>query len=205
MKIPRRAALGSRVGAVAATIAATLGCSVVKSSRIRDDWQQVDRQRVKRLVVVTSPLPDGNERVAEMWSAIAARHVDLKRDFIIKDKMARGGGAMETRSLCGAGIEGVLWLAPDVKRAGNGIEAAVDEKLVRCADGEEVWSARAAGSWESFESGLQQTIQDYTAQFGTEVQPYVAASYHLLRAALDTLPNPVLTEEDQTDKIENSQ
>ena len=200
MKLPSRA---SRLFG-AATAIAVAGCSVVKSSRIRDDWQQVDRQRVKRLVVITHPLPDGKERVGEMWSAIAARHVDLKRDFIIKDKQARGG-SLEARSLCGDGIEGVLWLMPDVKRAGNGIEAAVDGKLVRCMDGAEVWSAQAAGSWESHEAGLQQTIQDYASQFGAEVQPYVAASYHLLRAALDTLPNPVLTEEDQSDKIENAQ
>jgi probable lipoprotein (TIGR04455 family) len=197
---------GFRLVTAAASLAALAGCSVVKSSRIRDDWQQVDRQRIKRLVVITQPLPDGKEQLGEMWSAIAARHVDLKRDFIIKEKLARGvGGPVEARTLCAAGIEGVLWLAPDVRQVGKGIEAAVDGKLLRCADGEEVWSAQAAGSWESQEAGLQQTIQDYAAQFGPDVQPYVAASYHLLRAALDTLPNPVLTEEDQSDKIENSQ
>jgi probable lipoprotein (TIGR04455 family) len=197
---------GIRLVTAAASLAALAGCSVVKSSRIRDDWQQVDRQRIKRLVVITQPLPDGKAQLGEMWSAIAARHVDLKRDFIIKEKLARGvGGPVEARTLCAAGIEAVLWLAPDVRQVGKGIEAAVDGKLLRCADGEEVWSAQAAGSWESHEAGLQQTIQDYTAQFGPDVQPYVAASYHLLRAALDTLPNPVLTEEDQSDKIENSQ
>lgn len=195
-----------RLATAAAVAAALAGCSVVKTSRVRDDWQQVDRQRVKRLVVITQPLPDGKEPLGAMWSAIAARHVDLKRDFIIKDKLARGADApVEAGTLCASGIEGVLWLAPDVRRSGNGIEAAVDGKLLRCADGAEVWFAHAAGSWESHEAGLQQTIQDYSAQFGPEVQPYVAASYHLLRAALDTLPNPVLTEQDQSDKIENMQ
>jgi probable lipoprotein (TIGR04455 family) len=200
----RRSTLGRVV--IMGAVAALGACSVVKSARIRDDWERVDRQRVKRLLVITQPLPDGNEKVGEMWSAIAARHVDLKRDFIIKEKLARGGeGPVEARALCVEGIEGVLWLSPDLRRAGRGVEAAVDGRLLRCADGEEVWVARAAGSWDSHEAGLRQTIQDYAAQFGPEVEPYVAASYHLLRAALDTLPNPVLTEEDQSDKIENSQ
>jgi probable lipoprotein (TIGR04455 family) len=197
---------GLRVAVAASAIAALGGCSVVKAARIREDWERVDRQRVKRLLVITQPLPDGNEKVGEMWSAIAARHVDLKRDFIIKEKVSRGGApTVEARTLCAEGIEGVLWLVPDVRRAGGGVEAAVEGRLLRCSDGEEVWSARAAGSWSSQEAGLRQTIQDYAAQFGAEVEPYVAASYHLLRATLDTLPNPVLTEEDQSDKIENSQ
>ena len=192
---------------VAASAIAALGaCSVVKTARVRDDWERVDRQRLKRLLVITQPLPDGNQKVGEMWSAIAARHVDLKRDFIIKEKVARDGDRrVEARILCAEGIEGVLWLSPELRRVGGGVEAAMEGHLLRCSDGDEVWFARAAGSWESQEAGLRQTIQDYSAQFGLEVEPYVAASYHLLRAALDTLPNPVLTEEDQSDKIENSQ
>jgi probable lipoprotein (TIGR04455 family) len=194
------------MGAVLLLTGALAGCSVVRSSRVREDWERVDRQRVKRLVVLTQPLPDGNQKVGEMWSAIAARHVDLKRDFIIKERAARSGeGAAAAQEHCADGIEGVLWLAPDVKRVRDGVEAQVEGKLFRCVDGEEVWSASAGGSWDSQEEKLKQTIDDYAAQFGEEVRPYVAASYRLLQDTLDTLPNPVLTEEDQMDKIENAQ
>jgi probable lipoprotein (TIGR04455 family) len=187
------------------------GCSVVKHARVSDDWETVDRARVKRLVVLTHPLPAGLAPVGEMWSAIAARHVDLKREFIIKARQARGADeGFEPRELCApqgedGEVEGVLWLRPEVTRRGSGVEAALWGALLRCVDGEEVWSASAAGSWNSADKRLTQTITDYTKEFGPEVEPYVAASWHLLRAALDTLPQPVLAEEDQLEKIEYGQ
>lgn len=197
----------TRSALILITAASLGGCAgVVKSVRVRDDWEKVDRNRVKRLVVVTQPLPDGNEKVGEMWSALAARHVDLKRDFIIKQRLARAGdAAVQSAELCAEGAEGVLWLMPEVKRAGKGVEAGVTGRLLRCVDGEEVWSAQAGGSWGSEEDRLKQTIDDYSTEFGEEVRPYVVASYHLLQDTLDTLPNPLLTEEDQSDKIENAQ
>src|ERR671931_1968853 len=93
-----------RLVVAASAIAALGGCSVVKTARVRDDWERVDRQRLKRLLVITQPLPDGNQKVGEMWSAIAARHVDLKRDFIIKEKVARDGDRrVGARALCAGG------------------------------------------------------------------------------------------------------
>lgn len=197
----------ARLLGVAAALALAAGCTtVVKSARIRADWEAVDRQRVKRLVIVTQPYPAGEEKVAQMWSTIAARRIDLKRDFIIKDKQAKGADApCDPKSFCGEGIEGVLWLRPDVQKKDGGVEAAVSGTLLRCVDGVAVWTAEAAGSWNSHEEKLAQTVTDYTAEFGPEVEPYVVASYHLLHDALDTLPNPVLTEEDKEDKIENTQ
>jgi len=188
----------------ACALAALAGCSIVKSSRIRGDWEQVDRQRVKRLAIVTQPHPAQEPKLGELWSTLAARQVDLKRSFIIKDIQSAGDDAtFDPLAHCGEGIEGVLWLRPDVKRQGEGVEAAVTGRLLRCVDGEEVWSAEAAGSWGTHDEGLEQTIADYTAEFGPEVTPYVAATYRLLLATLETLPDPVLTEEDTAEKIEH--
>ncbi len=181
------------------------GCSALKMSRVRDDWEQVDRQRVKRLVVVTAPFAAGDEQVAQMWSTLAARYVDLKRNFIIKDKAVSAEVPPDIAALCTEGIEGVLWLRPELRQEGGGAEAEVQGRLLRCVDQQEVWAADAAGSWNSDEQKLEQTTAQYVEEFGPSVKPYVAPSYYVLQAALDTLPEPVLNEEDEGEKIENVQ
>src|SRR6476661_201641 len=111
-------------------LALSTGCSVVKETRIRSDWNTVDANKVKRLVVVTSPLPDNNEHVGQLWSRIARRYTNQKREFIAKEELAVAtleGGA---KSLCKEGIEGVLHLAPTVARKGDGVEAAVSAQLI---------------------------------------------------------------------------
>ncbi|MGA9522228.1 MAG: MXAN_6521/LA_1396 family lipoprotein [Myxococcaceae bacterium] len=181
------------------------GCSALKMSRVSDDWEQVDRQRVKRLVVVTAPFAAGDEKVAEMWSTLAARYVDLKRNFIIKDKAVSAAASPDLAALCTEGVEGVLWLRPGLQLEGRGAEAQVQGRLLRCVDQQEVWAADAAGSWVSAEPKLEQTIAQYVDEYGPSVQPYVAPSYYVLQAALDSLPEPELTEDDQSEKIENAQ
>lgn len=188
--------------ALVAVLACSFGCSVVKHTRTRDDWKSVDANRVKRLLIVTAPLPDGDQKVGELWSRIAKRYTNQKRDFMAKEDMAQASVEGGAKSLCREGIEGVMHLQPNVERKGNGVEAAVKAQLVRCVDGEIVWETSAAGSWDSVDPVLQSTTQQYASELGPEVEPYVAPSFHLLKATLDTLPNPVLTEEDKDERIE---
>jgi probable lipoprotein (TIGR04455 family) len=188
--------------AICGAVAVLAGCSAVKQVRLRDDYAQVDQTRTKRLVVVTAPLPDGNEKVGALWSLIAQRYANLHRDFLVKKGATAGAPLSDVKASCVEGIEGVLWLKPEVKRAGGGVEAAVDAQLLRCSDGQEVWGAKAAGSWDSADPHLAETTEQYVAKFGEDVRPYVAPTFLLLRATLDTLPKPILTDEDVAEKIE---
>jgi probable lipoprotein (TIGR04455 family) len=105
--------------------------------------------------------------------------------------------------VCGEGLDGVLHLAPRLQAGGDGAEAAVQGRLFRCADGVEVWRAEAGGSWASEDDTVGTVIAEYTEALGAEVTPFVAPSFHVLRALLDTLPRPVLVrEEDILEKIE---
>ncbi|ADO75061.1 MXAN_6521/LA_1396 family lipoprotein [Stigmatella aurantiaca] len=185
-------------------LALLAGCSAVKKSTIRPDYEQVDKQRVKRLAVVTQPLPDGQQAVGDLWSLIARQYVNQNRDFLVKEHAATSGPLDDAgiQALCVNGIEGVLWLHPQVKRTQNGAEAAVQARLVRCGDGEDVWSAEAGGSWESQDPKFRERTEQYISQFGPSVEPYVVPSYKLLMATLNTLPNPQLTEQDIDEKIE---
>lgn len=180
------------------------GCATVKNSRVRPDYETVDKTQVKRLVVVTQPLPDGKKEVGELWSLIARRYVNQNRDFIAKANVALEGNPEDTsfKGLCVENFEGVLWLSPEVKRTGNGVEASVKAQLLRCRDGQEVWAAQASGSWPSEEERYKELTAQYTGELGPEVTPYVAPTFRLLKATLDTLPRPQLNDEEVTEKIE---
>lgn len=180
------------------------GCSAVKHSRVRPDYETVDKTQVKRLVVVTQPLPDGKKEVGELWSLIARRYVNQNRDFIARANVALDGSPEDTsfKGLCVDNLEGVLWLSPDVKRTGKGVEASVKAQLLRCRDGQEIWAAEAAGSWPSEDERYKEINVQYTSELGPEVTPYVAPSFRLLSATLDTLPRPQLSDADVEEKIE---
>jgi probable lipoprotein (TIGR04455 family) len=190
--------------ALALGLAVLVGCATVKNSFIRTDYEQVDQQRVKRLVVVTQPLPDGKQPVAELWSLITRQYVNQNRDFLVKEHTTRPEPADQAslQALCVEGIEGVLLLAPQVKRTATGADAAVRARLMRCVDGEDVWSADATGSWDSQDEKFKERAAQYVEQLGPEVEPYVVPSYKLLQATLNTLPNPKLNDQDIDEKIE---
>ncbi|MDY7227529.1 MXAN_6521/LA_1396 family lipoprotein [Hyalangium rubrum] len=185
-------------------LATLAGCSAVKNSTIRPDYEQVDKQRVKRLVVVTAPLPDGKQALGDMWSLIARQYINQNRDFLVKEHITRAESTDDAalKALCVEGLEGVLLLDPQVKRTGDGADVAVRARLMRCADGENVWSAEAAGGWDSVDEKFRERTAQYVQQFGAEVEPYVVPSYKLLQATLDTLPNPQLNDQDIDEKIE---
>jgi len=177
------------------------GCSTVKQATVRPDWASVDAHRVKRLVVVTAPFTEGGEATAALWSRMARRTVNQRRDFLAKEEKALPSLEQAT-ALCGEGLEGVLWLRPQLQRKGDGVEAKVVASLNRCVDGEAVWTAEAAGSWPSVDPEIEGTVASFTSGMDPSVLPYAAPSFRLLKATLDTLPNPVLDEKDTDEKIE---
>lgn len=169
-------------------------------SRLRDDWVTVDQGRIKRISVVVQPLPDGNEKVGAMFARVARRYVHMKRNFLVKADVARAEAADRSAD-CTDGMDGVLWLDPKVSLVGDGAQANVKAKLVRCADGEEVWAAEAGGSFKQKDPMLTEVAANYANENGAEVEPYVASAMNVLRPMLDTLPDPKLTEEDENEKM----
>ena len=195
-----------RLAVVAILAVSAAACGPVRKTSLRPDYDQVDKHRTKRLAIVTHPAPDGNPQVAELWTRVARDYVNLKRQYIVREQLGAQqlDGALEPAKLCGEGIDGVLWLQPKMTRRNTGFETEVKAQLVRCTDGQEVWSAEAGGSWPSEDKKLEGTTNVYVEEFGPEVKPYVAPTFQLLRATLDTLPDVVLTDEEKDEKIEYS-
>lgn len=181
-------------------LVASTGCSVVKSSLIKDDWTSTHADKVKRLTVVVQPPPEGQVKVGEAWARIARRYVHMKRNFLVRADLTQADPpALD--AVCIEGTEAMLWLKPTIVSAGDGFEASVVGKLVKCGDGVELWSAEAGGSFPAKDAMFTEVAANYGKEYAPEVERYVPTAMNLLRPLLDTLPQPVLTEADIEEKM----
>jgi probable lipoprotein (TIGR04455 family) len=178
------------------------GCAIVKSHMIRDDWAKEDNKKVRRLAVVVRPLGETGDKAGALFARVARRYVNMKRDFLVKQELVQKD-PVKLEAVCGGDlhIEGVLMLDLTLAPKGQGFEAEVSGKLARCGDGVQDWTAEAAGSFPSKDEHLLEVTQNYVRELGPEVEPFVAPAMNLLRPALDTLPQPVLSDEDQSEKM----
>ncbi len=177
----------------------TAACGVVRHSETRPDYASADRTQTVRIGVYVHPLPDGRRDVGQLWATIAQRYTNHHRDFIAKEAVATA----TVTPACHDDLEGLLVIRPAMRSVGDGFEVEADARLSRCRDGETVWSAQGGGSFPSRDETVLEVTRRYGEELGPSVEPYVAPSFHLLRALLDTLPEPQLPSEDAVlEKIE---
>ena len=189
---------------VLALALAAAACSPVSNVQLRSDYETVDRTQTVRIAVAVAPLPAEATEVAVLWARMAQNYVNHHRDFLV---LQRHVGASLSAAACAPGNQGVLYLAPSVKRVGSEVTVAVKAHLKRCADNETIWRADGLGQWPSDDDQLVEVRRRYAADFGAavalRVAPYIAPSWRLLRVVLAELPRPKLTrDEDVMEKIE---
>lgn len=192
------------------------GCSAVKG-HTRADWPTAHADKVKRLTVVVQPAPDDQQRAGEAWSRIVRRYVNMKRNFLVRAELVQQA-PVNLAAVCIEGTQGMLWLKPTVTPvtlqdwsqsaegpvrfyARDGFVAEVDARLLRCGDGLELWSGHSGGSFPAQDDKLTEITSMYGREFGPPVERYIPLAMNLLRPLLDTLPNPVLTHEEEDEKV----
>jgi probable lipoprotein (TIGR04455 family) len=176
----------------AAALTLTAACSPVLSAQTREDYAAVDRTQTVRLAVAVAPLPAGQQDVGDLWSMMTRKYVNQHRDFIV---VADRADAAIPTDVCGERIDGVLLLAGRAERQGDEVGAAVNARLVRCRDRQDIWSAQAAGTWPTTDDDLVEARKYWVGQTAEVVDPFVVASFRLLTATLETLPSPKITDE----------
>ena len=184
---------------LAACTSLTLGCSAATSSWVRDDWAAQPASHVKRLHVAVSPLPNGDAGQGQLWALLARRYVNQQRNFLVKQQSALP--VVDVAAAC-AGFDGLLLIAPVATQAGDDVTIGLDGLLVRCADREPAWKGRVRGTWASTDPTVAAVRAHYVAELGPAVEPWVAPAFLALKALVGMMPQPVLTDQDEMEKIE---
>ncbi len=177
---------------LALMIALLSACSIVRHSHVRPDYDAADKQQTVRLIALAVPTPGDADR-GRLVAKIAQRYTNHHRDFVVTTAST---AATLPEDRCDDEMQGVLTLAATYEDAGDEVGISVEAKLVRCRDGEEVWAAGGSGAWPREDPQISQVIAQYESEIGEDVVPYVPATFHLLRALLDTLPYPELVDDD---------
>ena len=176
-----------------------VACGPSVHSQVRSDYEQIDRTQVRRIEVVVAPLPTGDALQGQLWSLLARRYINQHRYFIVKKHSAVAEFTLAQH--CN-GQEGALHLAVVPAPAGAEVAVEVQGELLRCRDGEIVWSGTVKGKWRSDEANVAELRGHYVAELGAGVEPMVAPAFYALRALLETLPRPNLDEAAEMEKIE---
>lgn len=174
-------------------------CGPSVHSQLRADYDDIDRQHVARVAVVATPLPNDDALQGKLWSLLARRYINQHRDFIVKNHSA--APTLQRDAAC-TGQDGVLVLQVSARPKGGDVAIELRAQLLRCRDGEEVWSGSVRGSWPSAEPNVGELRAHYAAEVGEAIEPFVAPAFYALRALLETLPQPVLDDAAQMEKIE---
>jgi len=194
-------------GLIVASVMCT-ACSAVESTYVRAGYDAKTPDAVKRIAIVAWALPD-HPKLGDVLRQVTADRVQLKMQYLVYRVELID---TEWRAVCGplgaegeGALEGVLAVqAIDVKLAGEDIELRLVAELHRCADGELLWRAEGFEGTESKDDDLTKLTESYQTKLGEAAGRYAAPVFLILRDILETLPDPVLTDDEIMEKIELS-
>lgn len=174
----------------------TTACGASVGNWVREDYASQDQAQVKHLSLQVRGVPADQQR---MWYLLARRYINQHRNFILRPADLAHDA---TLGVACAGQEGVLGL--DVaQQVGKGdVALQVQGRMQRCRDGQDVWKGTVRGEWSSDEATVSELKVHYIKELGEAIGPFVAPAFLVIKALVATLPQPVLTGDDEMEKIE---
>lgn len=182
------------------------GCAV-RSVYVKPDFEQVDRQNLKRVLVSATPIPGQPAKAAELLASMSRRHINQHKDYLAVDYEVLKDAA-KWKALCKVQeddepVHGVVRVMV-AKLLADGGDLTVDltADLQRCDSGALVWKVEADLTNDQKDEDLKELANVYRKEFGALADSLAAPFFLVIRAAFDSLPSPVLTDEETMEKIE---
>jgi probable lipoprotein (TIGR04455 family) len=177
------------------------GCAV-RSVYVKPDFEQTDRQTLKRVAVAATPLPGAPAETASLLARIARRYVHQHKDYLATgDQALAQAGAW--RALCNQdGLHGVLRvMVKTLEDRGSKLTLEMTADLLRCDSGVTVWRVEIRDTNDTQDTDLKELAGVYAREFGELARRYAAPLFIAVKTGFDSLPSPVLDDEETMEKI----
>lgn len=186
-------------------VVGVLGCAV-QQQYLAPTYKEDERQRVKRVAL----LVDDAQKIAKLdrlFLDMAREHVSHKKEYILYPLEKEVVDVQKTSLLkickSQSQLDGLLvhhWekFSPHPKR----LKLQMRIELIDCKNLKTVWKAVYGDSYETFDPGLAPLVRSWESKVGQDISEYVGPFYHFLDDLYFSLPDPVLSEQDITEKVE---
>jgi probable lipoprotein (TIGR04455 family) len=184
--------------ALISVMLAALACSSVRRQFIVEGYRKNPDRMIKRIVVFVEPSA-GTTDLASLIGAMTRDVIKTNRNYLIYGILSTGRDVAEACKV----RDGVLRMQlnkADV--SGERVSLEITGELRRCSDDSVVWSASARSSGKSRNRSLENLIRSYVEEHGKQAEIYAAPAFNIIEDIVETMPNPVLTEEELLEKID---
>jgi probable lipoprotein (TIGR04455 family) len=153
---------------------------------------------VKR-IAVAGWAPSELPQLGALAARIATDRVKLRKNYLVHDTVVL---ARDWSEACGE-RQGVLAVRTlELSVDGSDITVLMDAELFRCADGRLLWRTEGELTADADDEDLANLAASYMSQVGPAARRYAAPVFALLQQLLESLPDPMLNDDEVMEKIE---
>jgi probable lipoprotein (TIGR04455 family) len=176
----------------------SFACSSVHRRFLVEGYTRNPGRMIKRIVILSEGSPE-NKDLAGLLNAVTRDVIKTNRNYLVYGTLSTERDVVEA---CKA-RDGVLKMRMDRADAkGERVDLEITGELRRCSDHSLVWSASARSSGKSRNRSLENLIRSYVEVYGKQAEVFAAPAFNVIEDIVETMPNPVLTEDELIEKID---
>lgn len=183
-----------------AVVSGAAGCAV-RSTYVKPDFATVERNNLKRVAVVATPLSGFPPRAAELLASMSRRFINQHKDYLaLSHGVIKSAAAW--KQACKDGVHGVVRVVTNrIKQDATELDVDLVADLRRCDSGVLVWKVEIRDTNDKQDDDLSKLAAVYKQEFGAVAEQCAAPFFVVVQAAFQSLPSPKLTDEETMEKI----
>jgi probable lipoprotein (TIGR04455 family) len=162
------------------------------------DWN--DRvKKIKRIVVVSSPENKITKMEDLLLTDLLREQLSHHKEFIVYKEPPKFNKSCSKEF---PKIEGIFFVKVNQIEKDNKLLLSMETSIVSCADGKKLWTTLGEDKFSLDNKENESLRKTYVQRYGLVIESRVNPYYYLFKEILEKLDSPVLTEEEQEEKID---
>ncbi len=185
--------------------AVMFNCSTVNTLYIKNGYMDKPDKMIKRVIVVVDSSKECSE-IRPLMLNIVKDVLELKKNYLVYKSSTENMPDIicgEINKESNIKIDGAIKFTLDYARVKDDIvDICIKGNLLQCSIEGPQWNAIADDECRSGNDDLRNLTAVYREKYGSIAEIYAAPVFTLIQDLVKTMPNPILSDDEEMEKIE---